>query len=528
MNISGKNLIGFGASAQGTTGFTGLGGVAEELKHVIFIESTEAEIAEAVALADSAFQEYRLLAATDRASFLDQIASHISVEKDALIAIAEKETRLPAGRLTGEVARTVNQLKLFAELLREGSWVNAVIDTAVPDRQPLPKPDVRQVQRALGVVAVFGASNFPFAFSVAGGDTASALAAGCPVVFKAHPGHPATSEAVASCIIAAAKQAKMPEGVFSLLQGTTHACGIALVNHPSVKAVSFTGSLAGGRALFDAAASRAEPIPVYAEMGSVNPVFILPEMMKQKGAELAENLAKSNCLGAGQFCTNPGVVISLKTEKTSEFLSSFESHIETAPPEPMLTEKIVQGYYHGVEKLSGQKGVMKRAGKLERELSFQAVPHMFEVSAGAFLKEPELAEEVFGPSSLHVVAGDVSELHGIAKKLPGQLTVTVWGTEKDLEENATLFQLLEQKTGRLIVNGVPTGVEVTHAMVHGGPYPATTDGRTTSVGTGAIYRFTRPVCYQNFPDKLLPAELQNANPLGILRKINGSASRDAI
>ena len=528
MNISGKNLIGYSVSGEKNMSFTGLGGIADAYKDIVFSEATAEEIDLAVSKGDEAFQSYRLFPGKIRAAFLEKIAEGIAASREELIAIAEKETRLPQGRLGGEIGRTVNQLKLFAELLKEGSWVTAIIDTAQPDRQPLPKPDVRQMQRALGVVAVFGASNFPFAFSVAGGDTASALAAGCPVVYKAHPGHPVTSEAVGQIIVEAAKSSQMPEGVFSLLQGATHTSGIALVNHPRVKAVSFTGSLAGGRALYDAAAKRPEPIPVYAEMGSINPVFILPEMMEQKGAELAENLAMSNRLGAGQFCTNPGVMVSVQSDTAANFLAGYEANIKSAISEPMLTDKIVNGYYAGIRKLAGAGSVKQRAGKIERDASYLAVPHMFEVSASDFLKKEELMEEVFGPSAIHVVAGEKIELTEVARKLQGQLTITVWGTEKDLDDHRDLLHILELKTGRLIINGVPTGVEVTHAMVHGGPYPATTDSRSTSVGTNAIYRFTRPVCYQNFPGRLLPEELVDANPLGILRKVNGSSTKAAI
>lgn len=528
MNISGKQIIGYSTSGTGATGFTGQGGVTEDYKSIVFSEATAGEIDLAVELAEQAFQTYRLLPGKTRAAFLEKIAESISAAKDELVTIAEKETRLPAGRLAGEIARTVNQLRLFADTIKEGSWAGAIIDTAQPERQPLAKPDVRQLQRSLGVVAVFGASNFPFAFSVAGGDTASALAAGCAVVYKAHPGHPITSEAVGQIIAQAAKTCGLPDGVFSLLQGATHTSGIALVNHPLVKAVAFTGSLAGGRAIFDAAAKRAEPIPVYAEMGSINPVFILPEMMEKKGRELAQSLAMSNRLGAGQFCTNPGVVVAVKSDSTEAFLSDFENNIREAVCEPMLTDKIIKGYYESLNKVAKSGLVKQRAGKLQRDASYLAVPHMFEVPASAFTQKKELMEEIFGPTSIHVVAGHQAELTEVAKNLHGQLTITVWGTDKDLQENTDLLKTLELKTGRLIINGVPTGVEVTHAMVHGGPYPATTDSRTTSVGTNAIYRFTRPLCYQNFPDFLLPDELQNRNPLGILRKVNGTYSHNPV
>ncbi len=526
MNITGKNLIGNSVSSKHNKTFTGLGGTVKNISTNKFYEASEEEIDEAVTKAHTAFLVCRNFSGTKKAEFLEAIASKLSDSKDAILPVTEQETKLAAGRLQGEMQRTINQLKLFANLLREGAWVNAIIDTAQPERQPLPKPDIRQMQIALGAVAVFGASNFPLAFSVAGGDTTSALAAGCSVVYKAHPGHPATSELVGKIIIDAANETRMPEGIFSLLQGVSNETSIKLVTHPLIKAVGFTGSFAGGKALFDAAAKREEPIPVYAEMGSINPVFILPEMLEKNGLDVANKLAASNTLSAGQFCTNPGLIISPESKNTNEFLSTFESAIERSVPEKMLTKKIHDSYYNELQKFSNVHGVETLTKKMNDESV--ATPNMFKTTAENFLNNKVLFEEVFGPSSLHVAAGSEEELMAIAEKIPGQLTITVWGTNNDLENHKKLLNALELKAGRLIINGVPTGVEVTHAMVHGGPYPATTDSRTTSVGTNAIYRFTRAVCYQNYPDNLLPDALKNENPLKIMRKINGAFSNEAI
>ena len=524
MQLTGKNLIGNALSADSAKTFKGHGGHSGTSFH----EATTAEVERAVMLANQAFQDFSRTSGAERATFLERVAHLIDEAKAELVATAMTESRLPEGRLMGETGRTTGQLKLFAALLREGSWVNAMIDTALPDRTPLPKPDVRQMQRPLGPVAVFGASNFPFAFSTAGGDTASALAAGCPVVCKAHPGHPATSELVASLIIRAASDTGMPEGLFSLLQGEGHEPGVALVTHPLIKAVGFTGSLGGGRALFDAAAKRKEPIPVYAEMGSVNPVFLLPEILGNQAAELGQKLAGSNLLGAGQFCTNPGVIVAIKSPAQEQFIAAFKTTLEAAAAENMLTDKVFSGYCNNLGKLAQLQGVEQLTGDLTDKGNVAAIPHMFTVEAREFIRNPELQEEVFGPSSLHVLASNDTEMQQVADALKGQLTASVWGTEKDLKGNGKLIAALEGKAGRVIFNQPPTGVEVTHAMVHGGPYPATTDSRSTSVGTNAIYRFTRAVCYQNYHQSLLPDALRDANPLAITRKVNGQFSSTSI
>jgi len=517
--LTAKNLIaGAPVDAAGET-FTARGMLAQ------FQEASSVHIDGAAAAAAAAFDAYRATPADARATFLDRIATAIEKDDD-LIDAAQAETALPTQRLAGERARTANQLRMFASLVREGSWVDARIDRALPARTPLPKPDIRRMLIPIGPVAVFGASNFPLAFSVAGGDTASALAAGCPVVVKAHPAHPATSEIAARAITSAARAAGMPAGVFSMLQSTRNDIARALVQHPQVKAVGFTGSLRAGRALFDAAAERPEPIPVYAEMGSVNPVFLLPGALAERAASIAEGLKDSVTQGVGQFCTNPGLTIGVGDERFDAFVNQLDGLMSAAPPGTMLTPAICQSYEAGIQRLSGIDGVARRRSSTTKQDS-QALPSLFVTDGGAFLRHHEVGEEVFGPSTVVVRCGSREELEAVARQLEGQLTATIHGTAADLEEYASLVSILEHKAGRLIVNGFPTGVEVCPSMQHGGPYPATTDSRTTSVGTAAIHRFARPVAYQNFPQLLLPAELQDANPRGIWRLVDGQLTKDA-
>jgi 2,5-dioxopentanoate dehydrogenase len=527
--ITGKNFIGYTASANTSTPFLSTipdsGNTATPCS---FYEATAAEINAAATLAGQAFSIYRQKSPAQKIDFLEKIAAQIAAQKDELVAMAMHETHLPKPRLDGEVQRTINQIKLFAGFLQEGSWVKAIIDTAQPERAPLPKPDIRQMQIAIGPVGVFGASNFPFAFSVAGGDTISALAAGCTVVCKAHPGHPATSEMVAAIILEAAKATDMPDGVFSLLQARQNQASIQLVSHPAIKAIGFTGSLTGGKALFDAAAKREEPIPVYAEMGSVNPVFILPEIIQQQPDTLAAKLAASNLLSAGQFCTNPGIIVSIEGPATQQFSQHFSQCIQNAGADDMLTSGIANNYYKHIQQLQQSPNVTALAQGKINDGALQATPYLFTVSAKTVLAQPTLLEEVFGPSSIHIMAANEAELYAVATQLSGQLTTSIWGTENDLAANANLVQILELKAGRIIFNNVPTGVEVTHAMVHGGPFPATTDSKTTSVGTNAIYRFTRAVCYQNCPQHLLPQALQNNNQQLVWRLVNGAYKNDSI
>lgn len=493
-----------------------------------FAEASLPEIDKAVSKAEDAFKVYRLKTGKEKALFLERIGDEISALGNELIEVCHQETGLPAARLQNERNRTIGQCKLFATLVREGSWVNARIDTAQPARQPLPKPDIRQIQIPLGPVGVFGASNFPLAFSVAGGDTISALAAGCTVVVKAHPAHPATSALVATAIDRAAQATGMPEGVFALIQGATVETGMTIVNHPLIKAIGFTGSTKGGRAIAAAAAARPEPIPVFAEMGSTNPMFILPGALREKATALANGLAASVTLGVGQFCTNPGMVMMLQSAEAEFFLQQVKKQIETTPAGIMLTERIKGAFDAGIEKALDVDGVSLAAQGQSTENRFSGSAKLLQTTADIVLANTELTEEIFGPGSLAIVADNKSKLLRIAENMHGHLTATIHATPIDLAEYHELVAILERKVGRLLFNGFPTGVEVTHAMVHGGPFPATSDGRSTSVGMGAIYRFTRPICYQDFPATCLPEALQDHNPANIWRLVNGDFTKEKI
>ena len=490
-----------------------------------FYEATPAVVARALDAAARAFSEYRQKSATEVADFLEAIARGIEGLGDELIERAQAETALPFERLKGERARTTAQLRMFAGVVREGSWVEATIDHAEPERKPVPKPDLRRMLISIGPVAVFGASNFPLAFSVAGGDTASALAASNTVVVKAHPAHPGTSELVARAVADAARETGMPAGVFALVQGQSPEVSLAVVEHPQTKAVGFTGSLRVGRALFDAAARRPEPIPVYAEMGSVNPVFVLPGALSERGAEFAEGLKQSVTLGTGQFCTNPGLVVGQRGEAFEQFINRADELFASAPPGTMLNAGILRSYTEGVERLRRFTSGGAGAGAAD-ESRTQAAAYVFSTDANTFLDHHELGEEVFGPATLVVACEGLEELRRVAEHLEGALTATIHGTPKDLREYAWLVKVLEQKAGRLVFNGFPTGVEVSAAMQHGGPYPATTDARTTSVGTAAIKRFARPVCYQNFPQEALPVELRDENPRRLWRLVDNIWTKD--
>lgn len=494
-----------------------------------FYEATIALVDDALAQAAAAFHLYRRKPATDRADFLEAIATEIEALGEDLIARASAETGLPAERLTGERSRTVGQLRLFAAVVREGAWVEATIDRALPNRAPLPRPDLRRMLIPFGPVAVFGASNFPLAFSVAGGDTASALAAGNPVIVKAHPAHPGTSEIVAHAIVSAAHRTKMPAGIFALLQGHSPALSLALVEHKLTAAVGFTGSQRVGRALYDAAARRDTPIPVYAEMGSTNPVFVLPNALRERGAGIAAGLKQSITLGTGQFCTNPGLVFGLRNADLDAFGERVGQLIAAHPPGTMLNKNILRAYEEGIARLENQKALRSTASPQTAQAErTEAVARVFTTDAATFLAEPHLSEEIFGPASLIVACRDAKELEQVAGDLHGHLTATIHATPEDLEEFAWLVALLENKVGRLLLNGYPTGVEVSAAMQHGGPYPATTDVRSTSVGVYAIKRFARPVCYQNFPSEALPMELRDANERGIWRLVDQEWTKDAL
>ncbi|WP_089317296.1 aldehyde dehydrogenase (NADP(+)) [Pontibacter ummariensis] len=525
MELTGRNIIGHAVVGEGKETFFAVNPSSGTEIEPGFREASLEEIDEAIQEAAKAFQEYRNKTGQEKAELLEAIAEEIMALGEGLITRCMEETGLPEARLVGERGRTVNQLKLFAQLLREGSWVDARIDTADPERKPLPKPDIRSMLRPLGPVGVFGASNFPLAFSVAGGDTASALAAGCTVVVKAHQAHPGTSEMVGRAIQRAMQQCHMPEGTFSMVQGASTEVGQAIVRHPQIKAIGFTGSFRGGKALFDEANKRVEPIPVYAEMGSTNPVFILPRALQERKDNMARDLAASVTLGVGQFCTNPGLIFLQDAAEEKEFRQLLAQHIGDMSGGVMLTSGIRGNYERGIEQLSKIKGVEVLAKGKADTSACHGTAYLLHTSVQRFLEEEALEEEVFGPSSLTVTAKDKEELLQAAERLRGHLTVTVHGTEEDLLEHRDLIDVLEQKAGRLILNGYPTGVEVGYAMVHGGPFPATTDSRTTSVGAAAITRFARPVCYQAFPMALLPDELKDENPLQIWRLVNGALKK---
>ncbi|MDB4892850.1 MAG: aldH [Gemmatimonadetes bacterium] len=524
MELIGGNVIGGAYSAPGDVTFNATDPSTGAQLEPAFAEATSADVDAAVAQAEHAFRTYALSPSEQRSKFLRAIADEIIALGAPLLERASAETGLPMARLEGERGRTVSQLRLFADHLDEGSWVEARIDTADASRTPLPKPDLRRMLVPLGPVAVFGASNFPLAFSVAGGDTVSALAAGCTVVFKAHPAHPGTSELAAGAIARAAASADVPAGVFSLLHGWSYEVGLSLVRHPRIMAVGFTGSLRGGRAIFDAAAARPDPIPVYAEMGSINPVFLLPSAMADRSAMLAQGLAQAIAMGVGQFCTNPGVIVGVRGVVFDKLASDLAAQVEKLQPGVMLYGQLRESYTNAVERAGAKSEVLARGGSGDDAL--RAQPALLRTDGAHFLADPELREEMFGPVSVVVAASDYMELERIAEALEGQLTATIHGTAEELHSHARLVEILTRKVGRLLFNGFPTGVEVGHAMQHGGPYPASSDSRTTSVGTAAITRFARPVCYQNFPEASLPVALRGKNSLGIWRLVNGAFSRE--
>jgi 2,5-dioxopentanoate dehydrogenase len=526
--LHGHNLIAGRESAEGATTFRGTNPRDGSPLEPEFHEATGREVDAAFAAAASAFEEGRRRPAADRATFLERIATEIEARGDELVARAMAETGLPEARLVGERGRTVGQLRMFAALVREGSWVDARIDPALPDRKPLPRPDLRRMLVPIGPVVVFGASNFPLAFSVAGGDTASALAAGNPVVVKAHPAHPGTSELAGAAITAAAEATGMPPGTFSLLHGPSPELGRALVTHRTARAVGFTGSLGAGRALYDAAAARPEPIPVFAEMGSVNPVLIFPDALRTRGAEIAKGLAQSVTLGVGQFCTNPGLVVALQDDGLDAFVAEAGRAIEAIPAGVMLHEGIAARFRSGIRAWRGTPGVVVTGEGPGENGPAQGGAALFRTTDRVFLDNRALQEEVFGPSSLVVACANREALERVLGTLAGQLTVTVHATERDLAEFAPVLDRLADKAGRVVFGGFPTGVEVAPAMQHGGPYPATTDSRSTSVGTAAIFRFARPVCFQNAPPAALPPELLDANPRGIWRLVDAEWTRAAL
>ena len=486
-----------------------------------FPVSTTADVAAACEAAAAAFDTYRELPAERRAAFLDAIGDEIMALGDELLERANKETGLPIARLTGERGRTVGQLKLFAQVVRDGLFRGVRVDPAMPNREPLPRPDLRLRKIPVGPVAVFGASNFPLAFSTAGGDTASALAAGCPVVVKGHSAHPGTGLLVAQAIARAAEKTGMPAGVFGHVMGNSRSIGESLVADPRIAAVGFTGSRGGGLALQKIAQNREVPIPVYAEMSSINPVVLFPAAAKARGAALGEAYAASLTMGAGQFCTNPGLVIALDGSDLDAFVGAAAATLGQSPAQQMLTPAIHSAFGRGVDALRANDAVETVARGPAGEGENQAQAALFGTGAAAFAHDPALGDEVFGSSSIVVRAADPAEIAQLVGGLEGQLTATLLFDEADEELVAPLIPLLARKAGRILANGWPTGVEVCHAMVHGGPFPATSDSRTTSVGALAIMRFLRPVCYQNLPDHLLPAALRQDNPYGAPRRVDG-------
>ncbi len=513
--LTGNSFIGYSRSTGTQPCGQAVNPTTGEALAPVYLSATPDEVEQALALAAAAFPVYSNLPGKTRAAFLRKIAEKIEAVVEDIVIRGPQETALPEPRMRGETGRTTGQLRLFATLLEEGSWVDARIERAQPDRQPIPKVDLRSMLRPFGPVAVFCASNFPLAFSVAGGDTASALAAGCPVVVIAHSSHPGCAEIVANAVIAAAKECGMPEGVFSVLYGGGRTVGQAVVKHPVIQAVGFTGSRAAGTALMDTAAKRPQPIPVYAEMSSINPIVFLPGALAKGETALAEAYYGSLTLGAGQFCTNPGLVF-LPEGQGDEFLAKLKSLVEVGSPSTMLNAAICKAFSDATESFSNISGVNVLALSSAEKKQGQCAPAVFVVEIEDFLKNEHLQAEMFGPGAL-IVRGSTAQIEAAIARLEGQLTATVHGTTEELTQYTSLVNALQQRAGRLIFNGFPTGVEVCSSMVHGGPFPATSDGRSTSVGTMAIYRFCRAIAWQSFPDAALPLELQEGNPLGIRR-----------
>jgi NADP-dependent aldehyde dehydrogenase len=508
-------------AVKGTAGeVRGINPETGETLEPAFGGASREQLDEACRLAAAAFDPYRAAPAEARAAFLETIAQNILDLGDELVERTVAESGLPRGRIEGERGRTVGQLRLFAQIVRDGRHLGARIDPAIPDRTPLPRPDIRARRIPLGPVAVFGASNFPLAFSVAGGDTAAALAAGCPVVAKAHPAHPGTSELVGRAIRDAVAASGLPEGVFSLVFDSGYEIGQALVADPRIKAVGFTGSRRGGLALMKIAQERSEPIPVYAEMSSINPVILFAGALAERAPQIAQAFVNSLTMGAGQFCTSPGLLLAIDGEGLETFTRTAGEALREAAPGTMLTPGIHRAYCEGVEALAGHERVETvargRAGH-----NYQGQAGLFSTSAEAFLGDERLREEVFGSSSLIVRCPDEPALAEVVESLEGQLTASLHIAEADHDDARKLLPVLERKVGRILVNGFGTGVEVGHAMVHGGPFPATSDGRSTSVGAMAIERFLRPVAYQDLPDALLPEELRDSNPRSIDRLVDG-------
>ncbi|MDF1825402.1 MAG: aldehyde dehydrogenase (NADP(+)) [Verrucomicrobiales bacterium] len=530
MTLTGKQLIGTTESADSSETFQGVNPATGKPLDTKFHEATAAEIDRAATMADEVFGTFRDMLAERRADFLEAIVEETLAMGDEFLEIASAETGHPLPRCTMERDRAVNQARLFANLLREGSWVDARIDLGDASRTPAPKPDVRSLLQPIGPVAVFGASNFPIAISVLGADTISALASGCPVIVKAHPAHPGTCEMAARAILKAAEKMRMPEGVFSLVQGKGIESGTTLVQHPKIMAAAFTGSLKGGRALMDVAAARPHPIPFYAEMGSVNPIFILPGALKENPETLADGFVNALTLGVGQFCTNPGLALGIQSDEWDRFSQLVSERVAQYTPSTMLHAGIHAAYTDGILARADNEELLL-LGESEAEAdpnACEAAAYVYETTQQGLLNDPTLLEELFGPSSTLVSCGKLTDMVEIAEKLEGSLSITVHGTEADLAEFKPLLKILQRKAGRLIFNGFPVGIEVCHSMHHGGPFPAASHSFFTSIGTRCIQRFVRPVCYQNWPNSQLPLALQNENPRGVWRMIDGVMTRDEV
>jgi len=522
MNVTGEMLIGARAVRGTESTLRAVNPATGAELEPSFGGGSAADVDAACSLAEAAFDPYRALSLERRAAFLEAIAQEILDLGELLVERVIAESGLPRGRVEGERARTVFQLRLFAFLTREGRWLNATLDRAMPDRKPAPRADLRSQKIPVGPVAVFSASNFPLAFSIAGGDTAAALAAGCPVVAKSHSSHLGTAELVGRVIQKTVADLSLPEGVFSLLVGSGSSVGEALVQHPAIRAVGFTGSRKVGRTLVALAAAREVPIPVYAEMSSINPVFLLPSALAQRAESIAQGLIDSVTLGTGQFCTKPGIVIALSGPEFDRFQAAAQSFVQAKAATTMLNSGIHRAYCHGAEQWGQDSGVRTlSSGTAPQPGSFAGQPMLFSTTVQHFLNSPNLLEEVFGPAALLIECASAEQLLAVAEYLNGQLTATLHLAEPDTELARKLLPLLERRAGRIIVNGFPTGVEVCYAMVHGGPSPATSDSRVTSVGAMSIERFLRPVCYQDFPATLLPESLQDGNPLHLTRLIEG-------
>jgi alpha-ketoglutaric semialdehyde dehydrogenase len=522
MKVTGEMLLGARAVQGGQGSMRAVNPATGAEMEPEFGGSSASDVDAACVLAEAAFDPYRALSLEKRAQFLEAIAQGLVDLGDILIERVMSESGLPRGRVEGERGRTAGQLRLFASLVREGRWLGATIDRAMPERKPLPRADLRMRKIPLGPVAVFGASNFPLAFSVAGGDTASAFAAGCPVVAKSHPSHLGTSELAGRVIQKAVADCGLPQGVFSLVLGEGNAVGEALVQHPAIQAVGFTGSRRGGNALVRLAAARKVPIPVYAEMSSINPVFLLPAALAQRAEAIGQGLIDSVTLGTGQFCTKPGIVIGIAGPDFDRFRTAAQSSLSAKAAATMLNAGIHCAFSNAAAEWASDSEVRALAtgGACPPE-GYAGQPMLFATTAAHFIESPKLLEEVFGPAALLIECSSPDELIAVAKYINGQLTATLHMAEQDVALARVLVPLLERKAGRILVNGFPTGVEVTYAMVHGGPSPSTSDSRVTSVGAMAIERFLRPVCYQDFPAALLPESLQDANPLGLWRLKEG-------